>query len=247
MFGRTGIIGIMSAAVIAVVGAGGNAARANTVTTVNIVGTNGGEPVNGTAVFTFGAGSLTIDLTNNVTDPHAAASLFGGIKFTISGGGAASGLTASGTLIDIGSGGTISAPTSAELASLSSTDNWGLTGTANYNLEVSGNDPLIVGNPNGGTGAYSNANSSLTNGSHDPFLEHTAHFTMTIAGLSATDNVSNVSSYWGTTFKTFDSTDGTETVTTALVSVPLPDAACMGVSLLGTLGLANMVRRKVAR
>jgi hypothetical protein len=49
--------------------------RASTVAVYTVNSTNGTELAMGTAVFTYGNGQLTIDLTNNDNNPHAAASL----------------------------------------------------------------------------------------------------------------------------------------------------------------------------
>lgn len=230
-------------------------ASANSVTTITVTGSNAGQPIDGTAVFTItSTGHLTIDLTNNVANPTSASSLLGGIIFTLQptatfSGVAPTNFSVSGNLIDVNtSTGTYATATSSQISALGANVNWSQSKGDPFTLSVSsGNDPLIIGNPNG-SNLYSNANPSL-GASHQPFFQNTAEFNMDIAGLTTAATVSAVSFEWGTGYTHFAAT-GTSTVTTPSVvlpsAVPLPTAACSGLSLLALLGIAARLRKKLA-
>jgi PEP-CTERM motif len=168
-----------------------------TVSTTN----SDGHTVNATAVFTFGAGTVTIQLQNNLTNTQVIAvnQNISGLYFTLSGGQTSGTLTSSSSMFtDItGSNATPFGPGST---------GWLVRNNIAGGLSIcvicaGGNAPgagpeqtIIGGN---GTGAYSNIKGSINgNGPHNPFLFGTAgnysSFTIGIAGVTANTTLGNV-------------------------------------------------------
>ena len=230
------------AVLVAAVAGTGLAARASSVTTTALItGTNAGATINGTAVFTLSDnGHLTIDLTNNVANPLSAGSLLGGITFTLSPTSAFNNVvptnfSVSGNLIDVNlTADTWSNATAAQIAALGANTNWSESKGDPFTLKVtSGNDPLIIGAPNG-SGLYTNANPSL-GANHQPFYMNTAEFNMDIAGLTSGTVISNVNFMWGTTYTSCAATGITTTTQTggqSAPTVPVPAAAWSGAAAL---------------
>src|SRR5438270_4287928 len=144
--------------------------------------TGGGEQLSASAAFTTGTNSVTLDLSNLLTAAQMknASQLFSDIVFTLSG-TFTTGLvsntnegTPTGTLIDVGANGVVTSdPGSVGL--------WGFSNILNvFHLDDlnGGQSPkqTIIGGTPGSFTAYSNANSSITGGSHSPFLQGTEHF-----------------------------------------------------------------------
>jgi hypothetical protein len=211
-----------------------NLCQASEITAV-INTTNGGEPAKATADLTFGNGTLTVVLTNSAVNPHAAGSLLGGVSFKMSGSpGTPSSVSNSGSLIDIAGDGSTSLFGGNAASEL---DNWSFTATGNPDIfRVSGNDPLIIGYGDGGlpSSSYDNANSSLTNGSHDPYIQNAGTFVYNIPGVTTSTTASNFSFLFGTTFTSFSNDI---TVTTNL---PSPTTT----PLLGVIGAFCLLLRR---
>jgi hypothetical protein len=191
----------------ALIGGLATPAWANSITFVTPTGaTTGGGPVDASAQFTTGAGSLTITLTNlqaNITDVAQALS---DLLFTVhSASGASLGMTTAivGTApqgtVTVASGGSYTTGTT-------SSDGWQATGSSNSFLlndlcgsGCSGPADLIIGGPGAGN-LYTNANGSIAGApSHNPFLFESALFTLNIPGLTASDTISAATFSFGTT------------------------------------------------
>jgi len=219
------------------------ASRANSVQIVTVNSNNGSEAAMATAVFTFSSGHLSIDLTNNVNNPHAAGSLLGGVSFTFatSGLGAPTNLSITGTLINI----TTKTPVAYAGNISSELGHWQLTSTSPDTIKAVANDPLIIGYGNGGlaNSVYTNANSSLTGSSHNPFIQGTAHLEMDIAGLTDATQLSSVNFFFGTNFTSIAGTPSGPTPSGAAVATPLPAGAWGGLAMMGVMGIGARIRK----
>jgi hypothetical protein len=198
--------------------------------------TTSGGAVSATAVVTTNAnGTVTIALTNkqaNITDVAQAISDF---DFVLSNGATTGTLSASsGQQITIASGGT------ATLGSTVATG-WGINNNVSGGIQLDalgfvGPAGLIVG-PAGTGGVFTAANSSIAgNGPHNPFINQTANFTITVAGVTASTNVTSATFSFGTTAGV--NVPGTPTTT------PEPGTIMLFGS--GLLGVAGIIRRKIA-
>lgn len=179
--------------------AGGLTANAATIFYTTPTGsTTSGGAVNASALFTTSGGSLSITLTNLQGNPGNVAQLLSDLDFTLSGITTASGTLSSsaGQEITVNSGGTFT------LASTVATG-WALnTSGAVFDLNVlgaAGPSHLIIGPPDG-SGNYSSANGSIAgNGPHNPFLNQSATFTLSIPGITANTTVTSAIFSFGTT------------------------------------------------
>ncbi len=157
---------------------------------------SGGNPVNASATFTTGANTLTITLSNLLANPTSVAQNISDLFFTLSTGQTSGTIASSGgALINIdGSGNATSAGTSSNLG-------WSLTYSAATgfhldDLNGATNTPAytIIG-----PGPYTNANGSIAgNGPHNPFVNQTGNFTLTISGITAATTVTSATFSFGT-------------------------------------------------
>jgi hypothetical protein len=96
----------------------------------------------------------------------------------------------------------------------------------------------IIGGTAGSSTAYSNANGSIDNNApHNPFIQGVAHFTLNIAGVTASTNVT------GATFS-FGTTVGNNIPATGF-STPIPEpvsSALMGIGLVSLFFLRRRIR-----
>jgi hypothetical protein len=176
------------------------------VFTTNPGDSTGGGPVNASASFTtssnFG-GSITIVLSNLLTAAQVVdvAQNLSDLQFTLSDNVTASigdgNRSYTGTLINVDGSGNVT-PGSALF------NGWDLSGSGhNFTLEdlgsLAGPAQTIIG----GAGAlhYANANGSITtSGSHNPFLQGSATFTLTgFTGVTANTTVTAATFSFGTT------------------------------------------------
>jgi hypothetical protein len=169
---------------------------------------SGGNPVDASATFTTGSGTLTIDLSNLLTAAQVGnvAQNLSDLSFTLDSGTTGSVTSSTGTFIDVGTGGAV---TSASSVSGSGTDliGWALTsdGTGGFLLNglagsLAGPAQTIIGGTAGSFTAYSSANASIdNNGPHNPFVQGTGEFVLSIAGVTSSTNISNVVFSFGTT------------------------------------------------
>jgi len=171
---------------------------ASTITFNTPAGANaGGGPVNASATFTTGAGTLSVTLTDLQANPTDVAQLLSDLFFTLSNGSTAGTLTSSSAQeITVNAGGTFT------LGGTVSTG-WALSpsgGSLLLNVLGTPIGPahLIIGPPGGAT--YSNANGSIAgNGPHNPFLNQTATFTITDPSITAATTVTGATFSFGTT------------------------------------------------
>ena len=225
----SGLIGLMM---------GASAAHASTVTFVTPVGAStGGGAVNASASFTTDAGTLSVTLTDLQANPTDVAQTLSDLVFTLSAGQTSGTLTSSsGQQITVNSGGTFTLGPTASTG-------WGLKNNVSGGLQLDalgfiGPAGLIIGPPDAG-GSYSNANGSIAgNGPHNPFLDQTATFLISVAGLTAADTVTSAAFSFGTTA-------GVEIA--GVSPVPLPGALPLFASGLVGLGLLGRRRKRNAK
>lgn len=198
--------------------------------------TSGGGPVNASATFTTGAGTLSITLTDLQANPTDVAQLISDLDFVLSNGATTGTLSSSsGQEITVNGGGTFT------LGNTVSTG-WGLNNNVSGGLQLDalgfvGPAHLLIGPPGGG-GTYSNANGSIAgNGPHNPFLNQTATFNLAIAGVTASTTINSATFSFGTTA-------GQNVPGTPSASIPEPETwAFLGTGLLA-LGLFRKKPRK---
>ena len=174
-------------------------AHADTFTFVTPTGaTTGGGPVSASATFTTSANQISVSLSNlqaNITDvAQALSDLF----FTYSGGNL-TGQTltsSSGQAITVASNGTFT------LGSTVATG-WALSAPGSNtlllnDLGAAGPTHTIIGPPGAGN-VYSNANGSIAgNGPHNPFLNQTAMFVVSLMGITADTDITSATFSFGT-------------------------------------------------
>lgn len=93
----------------------------------------------------------------------------------------------------------------------------------------------IVGPPNGNTGEYDNANSSITGGTHNPFFGQTATFLLNVPGVTGDSTIDSV------TFS-FNTSPGF-TVPGNKIS-PVPEPTSCALSAISVLAVAGVVCRR---
>jgi hypothetical protein len=140
------------------------------------------------AAFTFSANTLTVVITNLITDQTTAGEDVAGVSWSMAGGSFAT---------NIGSGTNLMTTERSNIQNgvlngwtdtpyNSSNILWSLTNSnVNFDLTTIGNPQAkytIVGAP-GGNGEYNHANASLDQ--HDPLLAVTATFTLNIPGVTS--------------------------------------------------------------
>jgi len=224
---------VLAIATFAVIALGSATASADTVTFSTAAGaTNStGQPVSASVTFTVSpSGTLTITLTNTLVNPTSVGQNISDLSFQA---GTLTGtLTgSSGSLINVAANGTFSS------AGTANPTGWALASSGgSFHLTVLGTSTApartIIGAPGAG-GIYSNANASIAgNGPHNPFLNQTATFTLSIPGLTSVTQLSNISFSFGTT-------PGDNVPVTGA-----PEPATMLLLGTGLLGVAGVVRRR---
>jgi hypothetical protein len=197
----------------------------------------GGQPVDASAMFTTGAGTVSITLDNLFANPTSVVQNLSDLSFTLSN-GATSGTLGSNTGMEItvNGGGTFSTGATVPTGWVLSP---GPSGGLQLNvLSAGGAGPahLIIGPPGPGP-LYSNANGSIAgNGPHNPFLNQTATFMVDVTGVTAATTIT------GATFS-FGTTNGANLVP-GKPGTSVPEPASLGLLGLGLAGLGLARRRK---
>jgi len=206
----------------------------------------GGNPVSASATFTTSTNTVMIDLNNllSASDMKTVAQALSDLSFTLSG-TFATGLVNdtnrvySGRLIDVGANGVVSTDAGNGIAA--SYNGWDFSNTGSLFLledlgSAAGPAQTIIGGTSGSNTAYSNAGGSIaSNGPHNPFLQGTAHFVLTIAGVTANTTVTGATFSFGTELG--DNVPGTNT----------PEPISLALVGTGLLSLALLRRRQAAK
>jgi hypothetical protein len=200
-------------------------------------GTNNtaGNPVDATAVFTVSPGEVTVQITNNFANITGLADnqTINGVEFTLNTPVSSSTgmVTASpGTFINISGTGAVTSASGVP---------WGYSESGS-SVEISsllasnmGGAPTIIGTASN----YAAANASIKNGSHNPFLQGSATFTIPVANLPANATITSMQFEFGTA--TGDNVPG------VMQAVPEPASLVMAsTSAVIGLGLAWRLRNR---
>jgi hypothetical protein len=230
-------IAAVSAAVISLSLLTVSPAVSSTITYVTPTGaTTSGGPVDASATFTTGTNSITVSLSNlqaNITDvAQALSDLF----FTYSGSNL-SGQTltsSSGQEINVASNGTFTLGATVATG-------WALSSPASNtlllnDLGAAGPTHTLIGPPGAGN-VYSNANGSIAgNGPHNPFLNQTEMFVISLLGITPSTTITSATFSFGTVAGI--------NVPGVPSTVPLPGALPLFATGLGALALLRLRRKK---
>jgi hypothetical protein len=213
-----------------------NAATATFVTPTGA--TTSGGPVDASATFTTGAGTLSITLIDLLANPKSVGQTLSDLIFTLSSHQTTGTISSSsGQLVTVAANGT--ATTGA-----TTTTGWGLNSNVSGGIQLDalgfvGPAGLIIGPPGPG-GIYTNANGSIAgNGPHNPFINQTATFLLSIAGLTAADTVTSALFSFGTEA-------GVERAGVPS-AIPLPGALPLFATGLAGLGLIKWRKKRKAQ
>jgi hypothetical protein len=195
-----------------------------------------GLPVNASVTFVTSNNTLMITLTDALTNPTDVTEAISGLDFVLS-----NGLTSGSLTSSSGQEITINGDKSFSPGPTVSTG-WGLINNVGGGLELqdlgfAGPSHLIVGAPGAG-GTYSNANGSLTNSSHNPFLNQSATYQITISGVDSSTTITSVKFGFGTTLNA--------NVVTGTTVAPEPSAMILFACGLIALGTFHFKRRRRA-
>ena len=232
------MLGATSAAVISLSLLAASPAISDTITYVTPTGATTSGPVNASATFTTGMNSITVTLSNlqpNITDVAQALS---DLSFTYSGSSLPSASLSSSSGQEINVAGNGSSTTGATVAA-----GWVLSSSGNTVVldDLSGPGHagpahVIIGPPGPG-GTYSNANGSIAgNGPHNPFLNETAMFVISLTGITADTTITSVIFSFGTTA-------GVD-VPGVPSTVPLPGALPLFATGIGLMGVLRWKKKR---
>lgn len=158
--------------------------------------TTGGLAVSAKATVTTSANQVVILLENLQADPRSVTQALSGFQFHLNTGHADGSLTSSSgierTIADTG----------AFTNGGSAASGWGLSKVgSDLKLNLLGMptapNHTIIGPPGAGN-LYSNANSSIKNGTHSPFFGESATFTLSVPGVTAASTVTSATFQFNT-------------------------------------------------
>jgi hypothetical protein len=218
------------------------AAFATTISVSTPIGVTdtAGEVVDASAMITTGTGTVTIKLSNLLTasQVESVGQNLTALSFTLGGITSVGTVNSStGTFIDVGSGGVVASASS--MLSGPNLIGWGLSNSGDvYLLNGLGGSATpqntIIGGTVGSTTPYSSAKGSIdANGPHNPFVQATGMWTLSISGVTTGTSISDVVFSFGTT-----SGDN--------IAAPEPGSALLLLIGLGALLTAAAFRRKKA-
>ncbi|MGA2270526.1 MAG: hypothetical protein ABSH44_18795 [Bryobacteraceae bacterium] len=153
-------------------------------------------PVAATALFTVSNGQLQITVQNTEVDLKSESAALAEVTFQVSQILTSPSMTSSAELATVKwyKSFTTTSPTST---------GWSLTenGSTVTLCDACTSSPVhtMIGPPNSSTGKYTSADSTITGGSHNPFLFESAGFTINSQALTVDAVISNVKFYFGTT------------------------------------------------
>lgn len=159
------------------------------------------DPGRGQADFTTGAETLTITLTNLVVDPGSVADNISGLGFTIDPAAGAALVSQNGVLLEVYGGGTYTelfggAPQTLYWNFDASTLFLSALGTSRPGEQPP--DETIIGAPRPPAGKYYGGGSINGSGPHNPFVNGSAIFVLSIPGVTADTLVTSAIFRFGT-------------------------------------------------
>jgi hypothetical protein len=166
------------------------------ILTFNASGSGSDGALSAAATITTSSDQVVIDLTSLITNPTSIGQEVSSIEFMLSDIPSSADLTSStGTLINIATDGTVTPATGT-------ISHWGValdSSTGEITLETAGN-AAVGGQPIdliiGMAASYPNANSSIN--VHNPSIQGTGTFTLSVPGVTGDTTVSNVVFNFGT-------------------------------------------------